>query len=316
MKIKKTTLVVAVCLALAATTTFSAFAIAGYVKEKNPYQLAADKGIPISEVDKEGDFKYTEFDSDTEFEKDIDMSTEITGEKFTDPKTSIYNKMLNSIDYFNEVELTLETSMLGDKIATIHYQTNIDKGSAYESVTENGVITSETYSKPNNDYLTFVDNSAKNYNQQYLASFERSDTPYIPLADRIYTAEDGIPCFVYRRNITNCPLASYALVPQEITFSYLKNFDNWEIVDDKTAYLGRNCIKIEGKTTPYVAAKHNGDAFTMLVDAETGILMKFECLKDGNATNYITVTDCSFGRTKSAIKQFDVNQYSSYAETY
>lgn len=316
MKIKKTALTVAICLALVATTAISAFAISSIVKEKNPYQLAAEKNISISDVDTEKNFKYTEFDSNEKINNDNHISTEIIDELSNDPKINIYKKMLNSIDYFNEVELTLETSMLGNEKATIRYQTNIDEGYAYESVSENGVLVSETYSEPNSTYLTFVDNTVRTYNQQYLGSFKRSDTPYIPLASRIYTEEDGIPCYVYRRNVTNCPLASYSLVPQEMTFSYLKDFDNWEIADDKVEYLGRSCVKIDGKTTPYIANKHSSDTFTMLVDSETGILMKFEGAKDGNTANYITVTDCVFGKTRSTIKQFNVNQYTSYTEVF
>lgn len=316
MKIRRTALTVDICLALIATTAISTFAISSIIKEKNPYQIAAERNSSISEVDTGKNFKYTEFDSNEEIKSDNHISNEITDEPSNDPKIIIYKKMLNTIDYFNEVELTLETSMLGNEKAIIRYQTNIDEGYAYESVSENGILVSETYGDPNSVYLTFVDNKARTYNQHYLGSFKRLDTHYTPLANRIFTEEDGIPCYVYRKNVTNCPLASYSLVPQEMAFSYLKDFGNWEIVDDEVEYLGRICIKINGKTTPYVANKHCSDTFTMLVDSETGILMKFEGVRDGDITNYIMVTDCTFGKIKAAVKQFDANEYTSYTEVF
>lgn len=223
--------------------------------------------------------------------------------------------MLNTVDYLNNVELTLETTMFGKDVTTISYQTDIDSGSAYEAVLENGVLKSETYSTSGKDNLIYVNNTVKTYNQQYLASYKRSDSPYVPLAERIVTEEDGIPCYIYRRNITNCPLASYSLVPQEITFSYLKDFDKWEIADDNIEYLGRNCIKITGDTTPYISSKHNAQTFTMLVDANTGILMNFEAINNGTVTHYIHVKNCSFN-SKVAIKQFDINNYCSYTEVF
>lgn len=313
MKIKKTVFATVISLALVATTAFSAFAISNIVKEKNAYQIAAEKGISIADVDTEKNFKYTKFDSATKTTNSD--SNKVVEESFSDAKTSIYNKMLNSVDYLNEIDLTLETSMLGDKKAIISYQTNVDEGYAYESVIEDGVLTSETYSNPNSEYLTFVDNISRTYNQQYWGSFKRSDSPYIPLSKRIYTEDDGIPCYVYRRNITNCPLASYSLVPQEITFSYLKDFDNWKI-GGEIEYLGRKCIVIAGKTSPYISNKHSSNEFTMYVDADTGILMKFEGTQNGKVANYITVTDCVFGKTRTAIKQFDANQYNSYTEVF
>ena len=315
MKRKKVLKISGICFVIIIAMTFSTYAIAtsSNFKKKNDYQIAAEKNIPISKVDKEENFKYTKFDSDIE-SKD-NNTTKIEKETFTDLKTNIYNKMLNTIDYLNNVELTLETTMFGNGVTTISYQTDIDSGSAYEAVLEDGILKSETYSTSGKYNLIYVDNTVKTYNQQYLASYKRSDTPYVPLSERIVTEEDGIPCFIYRRNITNCPLASYSLVPQEITFSYLKDFNKWQISNDNIKYLGRNCIKITGDTTPYVSSKHNAKTFTMIVDSDTGILMSFEAINNGTVTQYIHVKDCSFN-TKAAIKQFDINNYSSYTEVY
>ncbi len=283
------------------------------IKIKNKYQLAAEQGIPLEEVDTEGDFKYTKFD-EAEKETVKDENTDgIVTERFEDPKTDIYNKMLNSIDFFNELEIIAETSMVDDTVTTIKYQTNIDESYAYEAVIENGITIIETYCNPKDYQLMRVDNRNKTYGLDFQV-YRRADTPYIPLADRIGTNEsDNLPCFNYRRNVTNCPYAEYCIAPQGLTYSYLGNFDLWDIVDT-TTYLERECVVIKGSTKPWVLEKHNSNTFTMLVDKETGILMKFEGYKDGEVDNYITVTDCSIGKTKTDIKEFDLNNYDGYSE--
>jgi len=158
-----------------------------------------------------------------------------------------------------------------------------------------------------------VDNLARTYMQNYLPTYTRSDTPYIPLDSRITTAEDGIPTYTYRRNITNCPLASYSVVPQEIAFSYLEDFDKWDITDDNVTFLGRSCVKISGTPSPYIAAKHNIDRFTMVVDSATGILLDFSGTLGETVSRYMTVTECAL-ETRTAIPQFSADNYAGYTE--
>lgn len=304
--------IVALVMLLSSTSVYAVTAT--IVKIKNEYQLAAEQDIPLEEVDTEDDFAYTKFNDIEKETINDDTTNEVIAERFEDPKTDIYNKMLNSIDFFNEVEFVVETSMVSNNISTIRCQTNIDRGSAYQSVTENGVVITETYCNPQDKYLMYVDNREKTYGYK-LGIYRRSDTPYIPLSERILTNEtDNIPCYTYRRNVTNCTLASYSLVPQEITYSYLADFELWDIVNENTVYLNRDCIEIKGKTKPYFAEKHNSDTFTMLVDKETGILMKFEGLKNNQISQYITVTECYFGKTNTEIKEFDLNNYDGYTE--
>ena len=82
--------------------------------------------------------------ADTSVDTDIGKTTaaEISTEKafpgesenISDPKTAIYNRMLNTIDYFNALSATMETSMLNNEIATVEYNTNINSGESYQKV--------------------------------------------------------------------------------------------------------------------------------------------------------------------------------------
>ncbi len=296
------------CTVLFSTVTVSVCGIFGIIKEKNIYQKAAEKGEDIKNTDKEGNFAY----EDLSYLSDKDALC-VEDEFTDDPKVNIYNKMLNTVDYINCMCLTMKTSMLYEYITTVEFSMDIDAGVSYESVKHEDTVISETYSRDGN--MVFVDNTNRTYENNYLPTYSREDTPYIPLGDRIVNGDDGLPCYSYRRNITNCPLASYCIVPQEITFSYLKDFDKWEIVQEDATYLGRDCICIEGVPSPYIAEKHGIDSFCMTVDRQSGILLSFYGLKNGEIVCYTLVTECSF-ENRPEIKKFDVSDYEGYTEWY
>lgn len=296
-------------------STTSVYAVTNtIIKFKNKYQLALEQDTPLEQVDPEGNFVYTKF-YEAERETITDKKTgKIVGEKFKDPKIDIFNKMLNTFDYFNEVELTVNLSMTENENLTLIFQTNIDNGYCYEAQIDNKKTIIETFGSPENAYSIRVDHRSKTYGYN-MQMFKRSDSPYIPLTKRtVYLSDtDNLPCFVMRKNATNCPMASYSLYPQEMAESYLGNFDLWDIVDT-TTYLERDCVVINGSTKPWLSEKHNSSTFSMLVDKETGILMKFEGYKNGMVEKYTTVTTCSIGKTKTDIKKFDLNNYAGYTE--
>ena len=279
----------------------SVIAVSFIIKSKNKYQVAHDQGIPIEEVDSEGEFKYTKIETG---------ENDDLGEHFDDPKTDIYCKMLNTIDHINLLELTMTTSMLTQGETTLTYKINIDDGVSNEIEYVNGELRSETFSADGN--MVNVNHFYKVYYDHYLPCYTREDTPYIPLAERIETMDGGLPAYTYRRNITNCPLASYCIVPEGLAYSYLKNFEKWEITGDEE-YLGRECVLIEGTTTPYFNEKHGGDSFKMTVDSETGILMEFEVYGDNGISRYMYVTECAFG-VEPDFAFFDPDNYPGYSK--
>jgi len=317
---KKYILVSITSAVIIAGISISAYAAYGFLnKEKNDFQKAIDEGIEISQVDTNDDFKYTKLT--TNEDKNVSKSSEenIISEKafpgesenISDPKTAIYNRMLNTIDYFNALSATMETSMLNNEIATVEYNTNINSGESYQKVSVGEKTMTETYGR--NDSMINVNNTSGQYLVMQGQMFGRDDAPYIPLEKRIVTEDDGMPCYYYRKNITNCSYASYSIFPQEFTFSYLKDFELWDITDDNADYLGRKCVKIEGVPSSYIAEKHNIDNFTMIVDSQTGILMQFTGTKDGEVSRYMKITDISL-ESNSSIKHFNANEYSSFVE--
>ena len=265
--------------------------------------------------EKESNTADTSVDTDIGKTAVTEISTEKAfpgeSEKISDPKAAIYNRMLNTIDYFNVLSAKMETSMLNNEITTVEYNTNINSGESYQKVSVGEKTMTEAYGQ--NDSMINVNNTSGQYLVMQGQMFGRDDAPYIPLEKRIVTEDDGMPCYYYRKNITNCSYASYSIFPQEFTFSYLKDFALWDITDDNADYLGRKCVKIEGVPSSYIAEKHNIDNFTMIVDSQTGILMQFTGRKDGEVSRYMKITDISL-ESNSSIKHFNANEYSSFVE--
>ena len=217
--LKKKIITIGIALLLIMVTTFSVFANSAGVKMENSFQLAK-KDEDITLIKANEDFKYTDFnlmntsESHNNIESDVysdgiyNNSIEVEADIISsNPKINIYNKMLNTIDNFNNLTLSLETSMLDDDVTTIEYQIDINSNLSYQLLSEDEQAKSEIYSQANN--MIFVDNVERTYMQNYLPTYTREDTPYIPLEARITTGGDGIPCYLYRRNVTNCPLGRY-----------------------------------------------------------------------------------------------------------
>ena len=186
------------------------------IKAKNIFQVAYENGTPLSEVDKEGNFKYTEFDDEERETQQDKISSAVTGENFKDPKTNIYNKMLNTIDFFNTAELSADIHMFEDENMKVDYFTNIDTSSAYQAVYENGMLTFESFCNPNSEFLIHVDNKRKTYNRYDLKVYNRSDSPYIPLEERIIFDDatgDGLPIYTYRKKYNKLLFSIIHLIP-------------------------------------------------------------------------------------------------------
>ena len=217
------------------------------------------------------------------------------------------------IDRLDRVYMTARTNMIGDGETTLTFDVDISAGLSHQSVAESGVTVSETYSDTNMGMVS-IDHRTKRYTPDCLPVYTRSDTPYIPLDERI-TYEDGIPCYRYRRNITNCPLASYCLVPQELAFSVLSDTGSWEISDEPVIHpdTGRSCVVITGVPSDYFAAKHGIDSFSMSVDEETGVILIFEGKKEDGVVIYTYVAEFDTAQ-ETPVGRSDAASFADYEQ--
>ena len=96
----------------------------------------------------------------------------------------------------------------------------------------------------------------------------------IPDQERMFTKE-GMPGYAYKTNPTNVIMSNSCLFPQEYAFGFLQDQSLWDIAEI-TNYQDRKCYIINGNTTPEYGAQMRVDTFEFIVDANTGVLMRYD----------------------------------------
>lgn len=236
-------------------------------------------------------------------------------------KSDYFNKILNSVDYYNLVNGTIETNMLNGTDFSIEYNVNMSDCRAYQHI-KGAEFDEEVFVQDGKIYTVDNTNDNTNYNvepayaKSYEAAADESGELNTSLSgtdaeDRVTYTTNGemnsdatmVPVYHYRLNPTNVHYAStISLFPQEMAFGFLSNENLWKI-SEKTQYLGRDCTILEGTTDKNYGAKLSVNRFVMIVDDESGIILKFEGYdSNDNLTQYSTTTSVSF--VEEEIKTF------------
>lgn len=119
---------------------------------------------------------------------------------------------------------------------------------------------------------------------------------------RVTVEDNGNPSYHYRTDITNTYLASVSLLPQEMTFGFLTDFDVWD-VERTEEYVGRKCYIVSGKTNENYGQKLGVEKFTFYVDCETGVLLKYIGYDESqNIRSYIITENISFDNIQTVYK--------------
>lgn len=222
-------------------------------------------------------------------------------------KKSIFFKMLNTIDYFNTAEGSIEICTEGD-IRTSEFACNLLTADAYEySIWGDEIY--EDYSSSNGEFYKVL--KERKLINKGLGACNIEEAVPIPDSERITVAEDGINCYAYRADPINAPTAREGLQPQELTFNFMTVEDNWDITGE-TTFLDRDCVVIEGHTNDYAEEKLGVYSFEFTVDKETGVLMKYDGFDaDGNIVSYSRFTELTFN-SNPEIKKFNQNEYADF----
>lgn len=214
--------------------------------------------------------------------KEYDMST----------KDGIYFKMLNSLDYYNKVsgKLIVNSSYTEDE-QLIDFTSDLISSKSYSTIYNSKTSDPEVVSAENadsqvvcdgTDYYVYYSDGDKVWTHHYPGG-DRSCVgnalhkyDYKPIDDdnRHTTDSNGNDYWNYSTKYTNLQLADTYLSPQEIAFSFLSDKDNWEIKGEE-CFSGRECIVIEGILNGELSAKLNVTSFTIYVDKQTGVLLRY-----------------------------------------
>lgn len=237
--------------------------------------------------------KYSLADPTNDRFTDTDLLYE-QGDAADRERVQIYDRMLRAPICYYSADVTFETNMITGRNTVVHDSTVVpisgdEAIAAYEKITGSDGQVQETF--VSGTQITSVDHAAKEIRQSRSGVFTQNTAILYSPNDRIHVDEKGQPHYTFMANITNCPSAPYVLFPQGLVYSFLKDFDRWEITEhDK--YLDRECARIEGTVTPWIAEKHGIDSFVMVVDYDTGVVLGFSGNLNGATKKYIRVTDC------------------------
>lgn len=299
-------------------------------EQKTESDNISSAAAPQTEAD---DFSYTEMLSSLSDNEEKISVKDIPLEKLTPKsKQDYYHKMINSFDYYNTVSGSFKTNSLDPDgtESVVSYQVDMINNLSYEKISEKD-HQSETYVSPNR--LIEINNAKKSKSTSNMINTKAEELclddsvlhtkgdiarakaelkEFFADDKRVTVNEKGEDCCYHRMNATNlCISAAYSLFAEDMSFGYLSDFSLWDIVGD-TTYLGRDAVIIKGKASDY-GKKFNTAEFEMIVDKETGILLK-HCGYDenGDIAEYIETTEISFD--KPNVKTYDADLYSDYTE--
>lgn len=246
--------------------------------------------------------------------------------KFETVKDEIWHKMLNTSDYYDSVSGKMLYSDGVGEVLCIDYQSDLNNSRAYTSVSEvsvsntayavdgntlnyvdsNGSIT-EVFT--DSDAMVYLNNTDKTVERCESSVCSRRNDGSIDDSMRVVEEEDGTLGYYYRANVTNTYLASASLLPQEMTFGFLTDFDAWD-VDGIEEYAGRECYVVSGKADENYGQKLGVEKFTFYIDRETGVLLKYVgCDESQNIRSYIITENISFDNIQTVYKP-DTTGYS------
>lgn len=244
-------------------------------------------------------------------------------------KEEIYDRMLNSVDYFDAAEVYFDIIDSDGRSFSCQIETDLRTGQAYEAVTLLS-FGEETFDGTVPDIESYADgscvteyynterfNTEKTYRVSHPVVTRRMREEELP-ADQpraFIGTDDNIPNYIYRADSTNTAYGSSCLFPQGMTFGFLADFELWDITGHEN-YLDRDCLVLSGQTTGSYGRKTGASTFTMYVDSQTGILLKLSGLDEyGNVARAITVNSILIdGPATSSISQRDMEKYADYTE--
>lgn len=259
--------------------------------------------FPIENMNTDEITGKTEPTTEPETEPDFDLKTlELVS------KENYINKMLNSVDFYNEVSGSIETNMNNGDIYNIEYSLNFNDGKAYEHEIGNN-YDNETYVQYGLQFN--FDNINKTQNKSIIIEKLKSDENYTEHFNSDFQTGYGTD-YVYGQDFTGISAsAGLSIYPRQFVNDLMYDFDLWEI-GDRITYLNRDCQIIKG-TIPseFQYSFGNAETFKLIMDRETGIMLDLECYTpNGTVTSYTHTTNISFDNVE--IADFDREKYAQY----
>ena len=220
----------------------------------------------------------------------------------SDPKNYIYDRMLNTEDFYKTLTGKYHRAYrCMDDDYTVEYQiVNGPKHLSYEIYKGEGNAQDISYCDGSTIEVVTKGDEIQSGKGELIRSncmdpnAEKFNfVPLVKATSRIKTDSSKINTYFYRPDLNALNHSRESVVPQERTFGYLSDFSKWSIAGQETV-AGRNCFKIKGKLTGEYAQKLKAYTYTLWVDSETGILLKYKNYgKNGQETDSLETLQIS-----------------------
>jgi hypothetical protein len=217
-------------------------------------------------------------------------------------KNVIQERMLNSIHYFNTAKGTfiyasndagfkyeIDYKVQLNNIPKQSININTAKGKM-EVYYENG-----EYFEVNHDKREFMKNKVPK---------KTGKGEVRKIKDAIKTNANGEKEYLYPDSPIDLNMASNSLNSKEIALGFLEDHNRWDVKGPEEL-LDREAVVLDGTFDDYYQEKLHATSFTIWMDTQTGIVLKYETYKDGKVMDYLDTKDIKINEAvdiKNSIK--------------
>lgn len=287
---------------------------------------SATQETTATEVTPESLFEQNGFtEEDRRKEITLDMSK---GLNSTHVKTYIYDRMLNSIDYYDTIQATYYyVPKTGNayycsyaiqqgsnpKSKEVIYNTDGDMVTCFffDGTNAKGIVGDAMYNPVEADKETddaifekaskgLKNVKATEYSEDMLYENVQVDLDELKNSDYVklvksrkrvrYMHTTDRNKYYMRENLPELPMSTTHYAPQTMAMGLLDVFKRWDIVKE-TKLFGRDCFVIKGKSAGEYSAQINVKKYTMIVDKNTGVLLSLEGYSGSNQTVQLKTYD-------------------------
>lgn len=225
----------------------------------------------------------------------------------------IYNKMLNTVDYFESVSGSYEyiNKQVGTKPLIAEYKVRLKNNPAsYERIVDINNAVREAIGDSTNTY-----EFDKEYNtyQVRTSNFNAASSAITNPKDRIKVNSNGEKVYYYRIDVTNTSMVRASIFPQEMAFGFLSDFSTWKI-DGVEKYLDYSAVLVTGRLSGDYAKKLNVYDYKLWIEPSTGILLKWEGFDTNNNISRSLITTKFKLNADEKIKQISEVDLSKYTK--
>lgn len=249
-------------------------------------------------------------DSQEEIPKEAIEGIELNEDFFESlsDKEKVHYMLLNSIDYFETVSGVMEKTenlktinATENSTTTFYYDMKSLRSNVHEACDSEGVDRTTIY---NNDTSISKNNIDKTFRKLKVAeSAEEAIKKTNDLNKLKPRQRQG------RNRWRKFILSEDFIMPEPGLCDVMMDYDKWDI-DGEEEYLGITCTKISGNKR---SADHNtgGEKYVVLVDSNTGIVLKYEEMDSENNVVYsLKLTSIEYN------KDFDDSLFDTSVEGY